>query len=546
MTDNPGRRRRRGVIAGVAGLTAVILVLSGCSSSAGTSPGGGETGPAGAPAGPAPGAAPAIMNGPAYRAAHWTYQVSDLDSGEVLLADRPDEFVFTASTAKLFTVGTAYETLGADARLTTPVYAIGRVEQGVLQGDLALVASGDLTMGGRNAAQGRADSTFTATTVDHVYGDIAPNAVAPPGDPLAGLDSLAAQVAATGIHRISGDVLVDDRLWQPFGGQEGSVPPIFVNDNLLDLTVTPTTSGQPATVSASPRTSAYQVISEVRTEAGADSELQVSADPRDPHRLTVTGSIGTTAGPRLTVYRVPDASTWARTLFMEALARAGVTVTADPLAADGSAALPAEGSYAPAQQVATLRSPPISAFGTMILKTSYNTGANALMCRLAVHTGSTDCLDGLKPMRALITTAGLVADDVVLVDGQGADPASVTPAQMVTWLRWTQTRPWKDAFKAGQPVLGESGSLASSGGDSPARGKVAAKTGTSAHPDPGTGRALFNVQRLAGFMTGPDGRTLVFDLAVSGGTYPDVLTGLVQAGKDVAAVAAEFQQELSR
>jgi D-alanyl-D-alanine carboxypeptidase/D-alanyl-D-alanine-endopeptidase (penicillin-binding protein 4) len=95
-------------------------------------------------------------------------------------------------------------------------------------------------------------------------------------------------------------------------------------------------------------------------------------------------------------------------------------------------------------------------------------------------------------------------------------------------------------------VLGESGSLASSGGDSPARGKVAAKTGTSAHPDPGTGRALFNVQRLAGFMTGPDGRTLVFDLAVSGGTYPDVLTGLVQAGKDVAAVAAEFQQELSR
>lgn len=538
MTDDQGRRRRRGVISGVAGLTAVLVVLAGCSRPTGPSSGGGETGPPGT----APTAATAIMNEPAYRAARWTYQVSDLDTGKVLLSNRPDEFVFTASTAKLFTVGTAYDTLGADARLTTPVYATGPVENGVLRGDLALVASGDLTMGGRNAAQGRADSTFSATTVDHVYGDIAPNAVAPPGDPLAGLDNLAAQVAAKGIHRVTGDVRIDDRLWQPFEGQEGSVPPIFVNDNLLDITVTPTTSGQPATVSANPRTSAYQVISKVRTEAGAESELQVSADPRDPHRLTVTGSIGAAAGPRLTVYRVPDAAAWARTLFVEALGRAGITVATDPPAANRTAELPAKGSYTPAQQVAALQSPPISALGAMILKTSYNTGANTLMCLLAVHSGSTDCTDGLEPMRALVTKAGLVADDVVLVDGQGADPASVTPAQMVQWLRWTQTRPWKDAFKAGQPVLGESGSLASSGAESPAKGKIAAKTGTSAYPDPGTGRALFNVQRLAGFMTGPDGHTLAFDLAVSGATYPDVLTGLVQAGHDVADVAAQFQQ----
>jgi serine-type D-Ala-D-Ala carboxypeptidase/endopeptidase (penicillin-binding protein 4) len=540
MTTDPGHHRPRHMILAMGGLTAVIVVLSGCS------PPPAAMAVARAAVGSAPAAAVAIMDAPAYQAARWSFQVSDLDTGTVLLADRATELALTASTAKLFTVGTAYDALGADARLTTPVYATGSVEQGVLQGDLALVASGDLTMGGRNAAEGRADSTSTATTVDHVYGDIAPNAVTPPGDPLAGLDSLATQVAARGIHRISGDVVVDARLWQPFAGQEGTVTPIFVNDNLLDLTVTPAAAGQPATVAASPHTSAYQVISEVRTEAGADADLHVTADPQDPHRLTITGSIGTTAGPRLTVYRLPDAIAWARTLFIEALARAGITLTADPLGANQPAALPAMGSYAPDQQVATLQSPPISAFGTMILKTSYNTGANALMCQLAAHAGSTDCLDGLTPMRALVTTAGLVPDDVVLIDGQGADPASVTPEQMVKWLRWTQTRPWKDVFKAGQPVLGESGSLASSGAASPAKGKVAAKTGTSAHPDPGTGRALFSVQRLSGFMTGPDGHRLVFDLAVSGATYPDVFTGLVQAGKDVAGVAAEIQQALSR
>ena len=59
-----------------------------------------------------------------------------------------------------------------------------------------------------------------------------------------------------------------------------------------------------------------------------------------------------------------------------------------------------------------------------------------------------------------------------------------------SWLKWTQTQPWGAAFKAGLPVLGQFGALASVGRNSPAKGKVLAKTGTSAHPDPATGRVL--------------------------------------------------------
>lgn len=540
-TSRPPNHRPAAAV--LAGLSVAALALVGCSGSTGASVWG-ETDSAGSPAESAPAVAAAIMAKPAYGAARWVYQVSDRRTGKVLLSNRPGEMVFTASTAKLFTVGAVYDSMGPNSRLSTPVYATGRRTHGVLNGNLVLVASGDLTMGGRNAAQGRADESFGAHTIDHVYGDVAPNAVRPPGRPLAGLNGLAAQVAAKGIHRISGDVVIDDRLWQAFGGQEGSVQPMFLNDNLLDITVTPTATGGVATVAASPRTSAYQVRSTVKVEKGSDVAVQVSADPQHPRRLLVTGSIGAEAGPRLTVYRIPDPASWARTLFIEALARAGVTVTADPLAANAPAALPAKGSYT--NRVARLQSPPISALASMILKTSYNTGANALLCLLAVHDGSTDCLDGLEPIRALVTKAGLEPNDVVLVDGQGADPASVPPEQMVKFLRWTQTRPWASVFKAGQPVFGESGSLAGNGADSPAKGKIQAKTGTSAHGDPATGRVLFNVQRLSGFMTTAKGRELVFDLAMSGGTYPDVLTGLVQAGNDVSDVAAAFQQALSR
>ena len=220
------------------------------------------------------------MNKPAYQAARWTYQVSELKTGQVLLANRPREMAFTASTAKQFIVGADGRTLGTDSRLTTPVYANGPVADGVVRGNLVLVASGDLTMGGRNAAKGRADDSFTTTAIDHVYGDLAPNAVKPQGDPLAGLDDLARQAKAKGIRQIIGDVLIDDRLWEAFAGGEGSVRPMFVNDNLLDITVTPGAPATTATVAASPATGAYQVVSQVKTKAGSNVSMQVAPDPR--------------------------------------------------------------------------------------------------------------------------------------------------------------------------------------------------------------------------------------------------------------------------
>jgi D-alanyl-D-alanine carboxypeptidase/D-alanyl-D-alanine-endopeptidase (penicillin-binding protein 4) len=137
-------------------------------------------------------------------------------------------------------------------------------------------------------------------------------------------------------------------------------------------------------------------------------------------------------------------------------------------------------------------------------------------------------------------------DHLFLVDGQGADPASTTPRQISRWVQWARTRPWGEVFIAGQPVLAETGSLAPYGADSPAAGKVAAKAGTSVSVDQVTGRLYSKVQSLSGYLTLDDGRVLVFGLSMSGATYAQLYDGLVQAGADVAGVAAAFQQEFSR
>jgi D-alanyl-D-alanine carboxypeptidase/D-alanyl-D-alanine-endopeptidase (penicillin-binding protein 4) len=492
-----------------------------------------------------PAAARAIIDKPVYDSARWIYYVADAATGEALLANRPDEMVFTGSTAKLFVIGSVFATLGPDTTLTTPVFSTTPAVNGVVSGDVVLVASGDIALGGRNALEGRVDHTFTATAVDHVYGDIAPNATRV-GDPLAGLDKLSHDIASRGVTRIDGDVVIDTSIWTTFEGLEGPTPPIFVNDNILDIEVTAAGVGEPATIATTPQTNFFTVTSDVETvAAGGETALAVEPSTTDPNSLVVSGTIA--AGhSQLTIFRVPDAAAWARALFIEALQRAGITVSARPHGPNDQSGLPASRNYPPSQQLASLTSPTLAAIGTMIQQTSYNTGANDFMCLLAVQLSSTDCTDGLKTEYAFAAEAGVDTDHLFLVDGQGQDPASTTPRQIARWVQWAREQSWGDAFVATQPVLGVSGTLASSGGGTPAAGKVAAKTGTSVAADMVTGRLYAKVQCVAGYITLDDGRTLVFGLFMSGATYPDLLGGLTESGQDVALVSGAFQQGLSR
>ena len=490
-----------------------------------------------------------IMAKPNYATARWIYYVADAETGDVLLANRADEMVYTGSTAKNFTVGTTYDTLGPETRLTTAVYATAPVVDGVVPGDLVLVASGDLAMGGRGGLDGKFAHTFYAETVDHVYADIAPNArpTTDVGDPLAGLNELARQVRDRGVTRIDGDVVIDTRLWAADSDSGIPVTPIFVNDNILDLMVTAGESaGTAASIVASPQTGTYTVVSQVDTVAAdGETELTVEPDAANPTTLVVSGSIA--AGKsQLTIYRVPDAADWARTLFVEALGRAGVTVGAPLSRSNNEAGLPAADSFGSDRQLASIDSPALSAMGSMILQTSYNTGANAFLCLLAVARGSTACSDGLSTIYELVDKAGLDSKAVFVTDGQGAEPASTTPRQMATWVRWAKKQPWGQAFYDGQPVLGESGSLAPYGSGTPAEGKVAAKAGTVVALNPVTARSLADVQSLGGYLTLDDGTLLVFGLSMSGATFDQVYDGLVQSGEDVAGVAAAFQEELSK
>lgn len=184
-----------------------------------------------------------IENQPKYQASDWGYSVLDQKTGEVLAAQNADHLFDPGSTMKTYAVSTALRLYGSDYRFRTPVYRVGDVTGGSLNGNLVLVGSGDLSLGLREQPDGTLYYE-NFPDFDQSYATLGiPGAVEPPGNPLAGLDQLASMVRNSGITHVAGDVVIDDRLFTPFSGfPDGLISPIWVNENLIDALVTPGTA----------------------------------------------------------------------------------------------------------------------------------------------------------------------------------------------------------------------------------------------------------------------------------------------------------------
>jgi len=154
-----------------------------------------------------------VMSRPEFRHANFGIEFYSLDSGKVVYALNADKMFVPASTTKLLTEGTVLAKLGADYRFHTRIYRTGPLDsKGRLKGDVVLVASGDPNLSNRI----QPDGTLAFVDEDHSY-----NGPALPGDPLTVIKQLAKDVAAKGLRRIEGRVLVDASLVRayPLGSQ---------------------------------------------------------------------------------------------------------------------------------------------------------------------------------------------------------------------------------------------------------------------------------------------------------------------------------------
>jgi D-alanyl-D-alanine carboxypeptidase/D-alanyl-D-alanine-endopeptidase (penicillin-binding protein 4) len=471
-------------------------------------------------------------------------EVYDLDARRVIYTRNADVLMEAASTTKLLTEGTSLALLGPDFRWTTPVYRTGPIDAGgVLHGDLVLVASGDPNLSQRI----QPDGTLAFENEDHSY-DGSYDTRAVPGDPLAVLRQLAAQVRRAGIRQIDGRVVVDASLLGNEGAENGTgavLSSVVVNDNLVDLTINPGARvGAPVSLEVSPRTPYARFISTAHTAAaGTEPTIDISNDRVEPdgsHTVTVTGAMP--AGkPILFAYRVGHPQAFAQMAFAIALRDADVAVeTPSGLAPFEHA--PAAREYVPANLVARHISPPLSEDVYVTLKVSDNLHAALMPYMWAIYVAHAhdDLLKaGFAQERSLLSKAGLDLSAAAQQDGLGTF-AFFTPRFMVSYLEWAARQPWFAALFRALPTLGVNGTLFNIQNGASAVGKVHAKTGTWGSENLLDSNELVT-KGLAGFVTTSHGRHVAFAFYINrmAGTQS------IDQQKDAAHYAGETLGEMS-
>jgi PBP4 family serine-type D-alanyl-D-alanine carboxypeptidase len=480
-----------------------------------------------------------IMERPQFAHSRFGLEFLDADSGEVLYSLNSGELFVPGSTTKLVTEGTMLELFGGEYRFHTKIYRTGPIRRdGTLHGDLVLVASGDPNLSNRI----QPDGSLAFEDEDHSYGG--PDSKGLSGDPLLVLREFAKQVAAKGIKRIAGRVLVDATLfpegYREFGTQV-ILSPVVVNDNVVDVIVSPASAeNAPVRLKIAPETSYVAITNRATTgKAGSETSLQYEDDQVNPdgtHTVTLSGTLAIDAKPSMQAYRVSKPSRFAATLLMEALKEQGVISTlATPMDAIDFKALAVR--YTEDNIVAEHVSPPLKEEVKITLKVSQNLHASAgpfLLGAILAHKSKDIAQAGFDLEHDFLSKGGLDLSGAAQSDGAGGS-AAFSPDFMVHYLRYMSHQKNYGDFHRALPILGKDGSLVKIQCDSPAAGHVYAKTGTSTDNDALNRKLMVTGKGLAGYMDTATGRHLIFAVYVNMVSFPPDAVG--EALGEIAAAA---------
>jgi D-alanyl-D-alanine carboxypeptidase/D-alanyl-D-alanine-endopeptidase (penicillin-binding protein 4) len=456
---------------------------------------------------------------PEFRHSRFGFKFVDADTGEVVYELNSAQLFVPGSTMKLLTEGALLELLGADYRFHTKIYRTGPIEKdGTLRGDLVLVASGDPDLSNRI----QADGTLAFEDEDHSYGGADCKGL--PGDPLLVMREFAKQISAKGIKRIDGRVLVDASLF-PEGyhelGTDVVVSPILVNDNVIDVLVSPgATENAPVQLKIAPKTNYVAILNQAKTgKASSRDSLNYEDEKFDSdgtRSVTLTGNLASDGKPTMRSYRVPEPSRFAATVLMESLKDEGIAASL----AKTSESIDFKSlstNYSAENVVAEHVSPPLKEDVRITLKVSQNLHASEgpyLLGAVVNHNSAQADQAGFDAENAFLTKAGLDLSGAAQSDGAGAD-AFITPDFMVAYLSYmAKQKDFADFYRA-LPILGKDGTLVKIQVNSVAAGHVHAKTGTYTTYDALNKKLMVTGKGLAGYMDTGSGRRLILALYVN-------------------------------
>lgn len=209
-------------------------------------------------------------------------------------------------------------------------------------------------------------------------------------------------------------------------------------------------------------------------------------------------------------FRADDPNSGAAREFIQLLEQRGVAIGGG--AASGSASTDAT-------VVASVPSVPLSGVVSEMMSASDNNTAEMLVKEMGVAAGSGGTTEaGAAVMTTALQESGIDTTGLVIADGSGLSNDNRLTCQMLAEV--LERYEPGDAFSAGLPIAGETGTLAEVFTESPVAGRLVGKTGTLGNPpynaDPPA------VKALSGYLPPEGGGTIEFALVLnSGGTLAD-------------------------
>jgi len=438
-----------------------------------------------------------------FRSANWGILIVDPERGDTLYSHNAAKLFIPASNQKLVTSSVMLERLGPDFRYKTYVVAQGRVTDGTLDGNLAVVGRGD------------------PTASNHMKGD----AMLP-------LRAMADSLWQRGIRHITGDVIafgdampgpVAGAGW-PWDGLDGNsyagVDELLFNEGLTTVRVRSGPAvGSPAVVETSPAKTFPLVHVTAMTGApdtsqhamrggrgggrggrgGAGTRLTIHNDTGSMS-LTLRGQIALGDSATLTIAQHdPDAAYIAA--FTEALRDRGIVVEhAKP-----------EVYVSRTDTLFTVQSVPLREILPAIMKPSQNQIAEIFLRTIGLEgTGVGTADSGRRVIERQFADWNIAPDGFVVRDGSGLSRSDlVSPETIIRILDHMRRSPNFQLFYDALPIAGIDGTIGTRMRSTPAQGNVHAKTGT-----------LQMVRSLSGYVTSGDKRLLLFSVLCNNWTTP--------------------------
>jgi len=272
-------------------------------------------------------------------------------------------------------------------------------------------------------------------------------------------------------------------------------------------------SGDPAKIEPFPKTSYARFTSELRTVAAGTQAAVAFKDTRRPdgtYDVRVTGQVPVGTTNRPFPYGIKQPSHFAEIALTEALERAGVNF----IAADSSGAVskPNRPAFTKDQIVAGHISPPFREAVKIALKVSQNVHSSItpmLLGAIRANDHEHSLAAGFKLQREFLEQNGLDVSAAAQSDGAGGN-SLFTPHFMTQFLLMMARQKDFADFRSSLPILGRDGTLWNIQSNSPAAGRVFAKTGTHVLYNALGNGLVINGKGLAGYIDTRSGKRLAF------------------------------------